>query len=190
MLSHRFQRQRPRVSPAPCAVKYLHHLQKSYNLLNTIQIGISAKLTQKGFNPKRVIGGCGFCFFSTPFRVTVISRHSLRVLLYAQQPNQPEAGRRPPNHKENTIGAAMKDMTERQFEAAMERHGMSWLEMMGYVRVTKSTSVSVLNVGTNASRRSQLAYLLKQQEQAQTREEIESKARATVKVKNELLEAK
>jgi|GEM_PF-6010787 hypothetical protein len=84
----------------------------------------------------------------------------------------------------------MKDMTERQFEAAMERHGMSWLEMMGYVRVTKSTSVSVLNVGTNASRRSQLAYLLKQQEQAQTREEIESKARATVKVKNELLEAK
>jgi hypothetical protein len=56
--------------------------------------------------------------------------------------------------------------------------------------VTKSTSVSVLNVGTNASRRSQLAYLLKQQEQAQTREEIESKARATVKVKNELLEAK
>ena len=67
---------------------------------------------------------------------------------------------------------------------------MSWLEMMGYVRVTKSTSVSVLNVGTNSSRRSQLAYLLKQQEQAQTREEIESKARATVKVKNELLEAK
>ena len=57
----------------------------------------------------------------------------------------------------------MRDMTERQFKQALERHGMTMAGFMGYVNVgprenPSALSVCRFNAGKNL--RAQLAYLL------------------------------
>ena len=64
----------------------------------------------------------------------------------------------------------MRDMTERQYKDALQRHGFSSEGFMGYYKLgTTGTHVSVLNAGP--SRRSKLAYLLAEYEKAQQRVE-------------------
>lgn len=61
---------------------------------------------------------------------------------------------------------ASRDMSERQFLAALKKRGMR-PALMGYVRVTESTAVYRYNAGER--RRDQLAYLIEQQEKARRR---------------------
>jgi uncharacterized protein with PIN domain len=63
-------------------------------------------------------------------------------------------------------------MSDKQFLAALERHGMRWTDFMGYVELRpvgnskNGTRVSVLNTGTN-NKRAWLAYLLKDLERVE-----------------------
>jgi hypothetical protein len=83
-----------------------------------------------------------------------------------------------------------KDLTEDQFLLALDRNGIVWGLSRPVVWVTKLTTVPIPSVlhagGPNLSRRAQLAYLLRQQEQAQAREGKGSKARAARKLKKAL----
>lgn len=57
----------------------------------------------------------------------------------------------------------MRDITQRQFDAALARHGMRKAGFMGYVDIGvpgQEIHVSVWNAGDR--RRAQLAYLLRQ----------------------------
>ncbi len=62
-----------------------------------------------------------------------------------------------------------RDLTQKQFDEACERHGFRSVGVMGYFQVTPSVSVSAYNAGTN--RRAQLAYLIKQQAKHEKRAE-------------------
>ena len=67
----------------------------------------------------------------------------------------------------------LRDMTERQYKDALQRHGFSSEGFMGYYKLgTTGTRVSVLNAGP--SRRSKLAYLLAEYEKAQQRADTEA----------------
>jgi hypothetical protein len=60
----------------------------------------------------------------------------------------------------------MRDISERQFREALQRHGMVSIGFMGYVGIAPAPNqqrhcVSRWNAGTN--RRAQLAYLLSEQ---------------------------
>lgn len=63
----------------------------------------------------------------------------------------------------------MRDMTERQFQDALKRHGMTDDGFMGYVNIPISEDplsfVSVCRFNAGANRRAQLAYLLAAQKQ-------------------------
>lgn len=55
-----------------------------------------------------------------------------------------------------------RDMTERQFKAALKKHGFGGVGPMGYVQLPDSTcSVSLLNANSD-SYRDMLAYLLRE----------------------------
>ena len=61
-----------------------------------------------------------------------------------------------------------RDMTEKQFLNALNKHGMVQLPYMGYVRMPdKRTQVSRLNGGD--TRRAQLAYLLREWERIESK---------------------
>ena len=53
-----------------------------------------------------------------------------------------------------------RDMTQKQFEAALKRNGIGPCKFMGYHKISKHASVSVWNAGDK--RRDQLAYLIEQ----------------------------
>jgi len=60
----------------------------------------------------------------------------------------------------------IRDMTSKQFLAALKRHNMKFTGVLGYVELGipgNSISVSVLNAGKN--HRAQLAYLLKRRKE-------------------------
>jgi hypothetical protein len=63
----------------------------------------------------------------------------------------------------------MRDMTKQQFDAACERHGFKAESFMGYYRLntTQHIAVSIWNAGAN--RRAQLAYLLRKQEEEESK---------------------
>lgn len=61
-----------------------------------------------------------------------------------------------------------RDMSEREFLVRLESNGMR-PALMGYVRVTESTSVYRYNAGER--RRDQLAYLMQEQAKAAARED-------------------
>lgn len=52
-----------------------------------------------------------------------------------------------------------RDISKRQFLAALKRHGMTPQGFLGYVEVLPGRLASILNAGTR--RRDQLAYLLR-----------------------------
>ena len=56
--------------------------------------------------------------------------------------------------------AKVKDMTEKQFFAALTRHGAKWTGLMGYVEFADGVFISCLNAGKGL--RAKLAYLLKE----------------------------
>ncbi len=58
---------------------------------------------------------------------------------------------------------AFDDMTQKQFEEAVELNGMSFIGFMGYVKVAEGYSVSHLSAGR--TRRAKLTYLLKVREE-------------------------
>lgn len=62
-----------------------------------------------------------------------------------------------------------RDMSERQFLVKLDHYGMR-PTLMGYVRVTESSSVYRYNAGER--RRDQLAYLIAQQKRAVIREAL------------------
>ena len=74
----------------------------------------------------------------------------------------------------------MRDMTEKQFKAALQRNGLRPAGFMGYVEMTiadgtingQVISVSKFNAGMN--RRTQLAYLLERRDHFQA--EADSKS--------------
>lgn len=66
-----------------------------------------------------------------------------------------------------------RDMTQKQFDAALKRHGMVDLGFMGYVRIKSpvrdaATNVSAWNAGDR--RRDQLAYLIKAKDRYEAEE--------------------
>ncbi len=52
----------------------------------------------------------------------------------------------------------MRDMTQKEFYRACQRHGFTPEGFMGYYRLAGGTCVSVYNAGAN--RRARLAYLI------------------------------
>ena len=55
-----------------------------------------------------------------------------------------------------------RDMTQKQFETALKKNGISPRGFLGYHTVCKGVSVCALNAGSR--RRDQLAYLLREQQ--------------------------
>lgn len=66
----------------------------------------------------------------------------------------------------------MRDMTLKQFRAALDRHGFRLVGFMGYVDIGGGVSVCYLNAGNN--HRAQLAYLLQQKERIDQKAAIEA----------------
>lgn len=71
-----------------------------------------------------------------------------------------------------------RDMTQKQFDAALEKRGMKKLPFMGYVDIGGGRHVSVLNAGIGSRRRDQLAYLIQHQNKMLAEQEREAKAAA------------
>jgi hypothetical protein len=63
-----------------------------------------------------------------------------------------------------------RDMTQKQFDEACQRHGFEPRGFMGYYRITKRVSVSIRNAGPK--RRDQLAYLLRMREEEEERDRL------------------
>jgi hypothetical protein len=61
------------------------------------------------------------------------------------------------------MGDTMRDMTQKEFDKACERHGFqrSPIGFFGYYNIGNGIAVSVFNADNPDSRRSKLAYLLK-----------------------------
>jgi len=55
-----------------------------------------------------------------------------------------------------------RDMSKRQFRAALKRHGIKPRGFLGYHDIGNGTLVSALNAGSR--RRDQLAYLLRERD--------------------------
>jgi hypothetical protein len=62
-----------------------------------------------------------------------------------------------------------RDLTDKQFNAALARHGMFRVGFLGYVGVTMRTHVSMHNAPRRTNR-ARLAYLLKAQVNARAQE--------------------
>ncbi len=65
---------------------------------------------------------------------------------------------------------ATRDLTEKQFQAALKRNGMSRPGVFGYVDVGNGVQISVWNAGAKASRRQQLAFLIADRDRTFKRE--------------------
>jgi hypothetical protein len=66
----------------------------------------------------------------------------------------------------------MRDMTERQFLQALERHGMKRTGFMGYVEIgIEGRRISVCRFNAGKNLRAQLAYLLAQKAKYEAEEE-------------------
>lgn len=71
-----------------------------------------------------------------------------------------------------------RDMSITQYRAALDRNGIKPVGFLGYYDVGNGLSVSILNLGGNASRRAKLAYLLAAQAREKSREELIEETRA------------
>jgi hypothetical protein len=69
-----------------------------------------------------------------------------------------------------------KDMSEREFRAALTRNGMREFGLMGYVDIGNGVSVSMLNANTT-NLRAILAYLLNRQAHYQQEAEARQASR-------------
>lgn len=73
----------------------------------------------------------------------------------------------------------MRDMTPRQFMAALERHDMKPAGFMGYIEIgIENHRISVCKFNAGNNRRAQLAYLLKSKAEWESRLEAEQEAKA------------
>ena len=60
----------------------------------------------------------------------------------------------------------MRDMTERQFQAACERHGFRAVGFMGYYALPPDGTRHVCALNGGRSRRAMLAYLIRESDRA------------------------
>ena len=72
-----------------------------------------------------------------------------------------------------------RDMSEREFKAAMKRHGFGEIGPLGYVKLPgTNTSVSIFGKGSGRLRAT-LAYLLREKSKAQAEMELARLAQPT-----------
>jgi hypothetical protein len=75
----------------------------------------------------------------------------------------------------------MRDMSEKQFQDALRRHGMKNAGFMGYVEMgIEGHRLSVCRYNAGNNRRAQLAYLLRKQQEEEER--IEALTQVTPKL--------